>query len=198
METVVSTSSCHSPLRRREERRESRRHVEEVERLVRKSVRRVLWRRRAAHAWDVDDVSQHVLAHLYANDGRALSSWAAERGLSFESYVSVIAQRAAISALRRRDTCPRGEKVADPWVLDAQAAGGRSLEDDVAERVHSRACMSRLEAELSPLGQRVLQALYREEQSVEDASVALGMSADALYTWRNRIRSRARSLAREL
>jgi RNA polymerase sigma factor (sigma-70 family) len=198
MEAAVSTTTCQSATRRREDRLARRRNVEEVERLVRKSVRRVLWRRRAAHAWDVDDVSQHVLAHLYANEGRALSSWEADRGLSFASYVSVIAQRAAISALRRRDTCPRGEKVADPWLLDTQAVDGRSLEDDVAERVHSQECVERLEAELSPLGQRVLKALYREEQSVEDASVSLGMSADALYTWRNRIRSRARSLAQEL
>lgn len=169
----------------------TRQHVHEIARLARASVTRVLSRRKHALGCDADDLTQHVLAHLFANDARALCRWEQGYGVSYVSYVRMIAERAAISALRRRDHHPREEHPADPSVLDAFGDDERSIEDGLLERAHSRALVERLDRELTPCGRRVLRVLYAEGQSIEDASRSLGMSADALYTWRSRIRRHA-------
>ena len=172
-------------------------HVHEVSRLVRSSVTRLLSRRQRPLGCDVDDLTQHVLAHLFAYEARALSRWEDTHGVSYASYVRMIAERAAISALRRRDHNPREEHPADPSDLDERGVADRGAEEHMAERDHSRALVERLDRELSPCGRRVLRALYAEGLSVEDASQSLGMSPDALYTWRSRIRQRALLLSRE-
>ncbi len=172
-------------------------HVQEIARLVRSSVIRLLCRFRRPLACDVDDLTQHVLAHLFAHDARALNRWEEGHGVSYVSYVRMISERAAISALRRRDHNPRDEHPADPCDLDARGVCERGEEEQLVERDHSRALVERLDRELSPCGRRVLRALYAEGQSVEDASRNLGMSADALYTWRSRIRRRAILLSQE-
>jgi RNA polymerase sigma-70 factor (ECF subfamily) len=150
--------------------------------------------RRDLSRWDVEDITQQVLSLLYANDQRALDSFRPELGVPFASYVGLIAQRAAISTLRKRQHFPRAERAFDPLLLDRCAAEGPNLEDDLAERGYNSECVRRLESTLSARGRSVLRALYRDGLSVEDASVELGMSMDALYTWRHRIREKARQL----
>lgn len=174
------------------------RHVREVSRLVRRSVARLLQRGMRPPSCDVDDLTQHVLAHLFAHEARALSSWQDSRGVSYPSYVWMIAERTAISLLRRRDHNPREEYTADPADLDQRVAPGRDSEDRLAARDHSRALVRRLDRELSPTGQRVLRALYAEDLTIEEASRSLGVSADALYTWRSRIRKHAEVISREI
>jgi len=173
-------------------------HVREVSRLVRRSVVRLLHRGRPPRGCEVDDLTQHVLAHLFAHEARALASWQDSRGVSYPSYVWMVAERTAISLLRRRDHNPREEYSADPVDLDQRPAQARDSEDGFACRDHSRALVERLDRELSPTGQKVLRALYAEDLSIEEASRTLGVSADALYTWRSRIRKRAEVISREM
>lgn len=175
----------------------ARSHVQEVSRLVRASVIRLLSRRPRPLGCDADDLTQHVLAHLFADEAQALNRWEPSHGVSYASYVRMIAERAAISALRRRDHNPREEHPADPYDLDERGGLDGCVEERMVERDHSRVLVQRLERELSPCGRRVLRALYAEGLSVEAASRSLGMSADALYTWRSRIRQRALLLSQE-
>ena len=170
----------------------------QVAKLVRKCVERLQRKKRLPAAFDTDDLAQHVLLHLYAHDARVLLSWKEGFGTSYRGYLAMVAQRAAISALRRRDLNPRGELQTDPSTLDAWGCGSQSSEDLLMAKDFGAALLQRLGGQLSPLGRSVLVALYGNDMTIEEASAALGMSVESLYAWRARIKQRARSLSREL
>lgn len=172
--------------------------ISEITRLARSAVGRVLSRRGFGQATpDVEDLTQHVLAHLYAEDGRALHTWDPSYDVSFPGYVCLLARRSAISALRQRRHHPRDEWLADPVTLDARSGEGPTQEERWLEQDRCRRLLTRLEAELSPLGRRVLHALYAQDLSIEDASRTLGLTPDALYAWRARIRQHALRLSEQ-
>jgi RNA polymerase sigma-70 factor, ECF subfamily len=61
-----------------------------------------------------------------------------------------------------------------------------------------RLLLDRLREKLSPLGQRLFELLFVQEMSPEETMAATGLSADAVYAWRSRLRRLARKLLAEL
>src|SRR5881227_559933 len=58
---------------------------------------------------EVEDQSQEVFLALFRRDARSLRSWQAERGLSLENFVGLMAERRVKSFLRSGRQNPRKE-----------------------------------------------------------------------------------------
>lgn len=149
---------------------------------------------------EVDDLSQEVFLALFQDDARILRSWQPGRGLSLENFVGLVAERQAVSILRSGRRTPWRE---DPTLADDldRAAGGddgESAEEALISRDTLGRLLDRLAEELSPLGRFLFDLLLVEETPVAEAITATGMSADALYAWRSRLKRTARRLLGDL
>jgi RNA polymerase sigma-70 factor, ECF subfamily len=145
----------------------------------------------------VEDLSQDVFLLLFNDDARVLRSWQPEQGLSLENFVGLVARRQALSYLRSGKRNPWRE---DP-TLNGES-GEPAVDSDPEERTASREALRlllrRLQEELSPLGWHLFQLLLVQERSVEEVEQQTGMSPDALYAWRSRLRRVARRLLGEV
>lgn len=146
---------------------------------------------------DVKDHTQDIFLHLFENDAKVLRSWEPGRGMSFENFVGLIAERRTVSALRSgKRTAWREDDVYE----DDDTSGGALFgpEQSVVSGDMLRQLLYRLHEELSPLGWRLFQLLYLAEKSVEEVRAETEMSADAVYAWRSRLRRLARQRFEEL
>jgi RNA polymerase sigma factor (sigma-70 family) len=163
--------------------------------IVRKVVGKLITRPGRVH--EREDLAQTVLLHLLGNGGRALATWNPQHGTPFAAYAACLARRAAISALRGRQRNHLSEVAHDPIELPESSEAHES-EEQLAEREHARLLLVRARTALSPLGKRVFDVLFVEERDIDAASRELGMSEEALYTWRTRIRRHTRQVATSL
>ncbi len=148
---------------------------------------------------EVRDLTQEVLASLFAGDGRVLRSWSPDKGLSLSNFVGLVAQRQALSLLRTRRH--------SPWTEDPTEDVGALLpESDGPEaRVASRQTLERvlaeLEAQLSPLGLELFELLIVQQLEAPEVMERTGLGRDAVYAWRSRlgklVRQRAAALEAE-
>jgi len=154
--------------------------------------------RRGTVRQEVEDLSQQVFERLFEREGRALLDWDQEKGLPLPQYVGLVAEREVISILRSKRRSPYTERPTEDAQLESSARHHEGGEAGFVTRQMAATLCKRLEGSLSPLGFRVFLLLFRDEQSPEAVCQELGMSADALYAWRSRIRKAARELAEEL
>lgn len=146
----------------------------------------------------VEDLTQEVFLVLFADGGRVLRSWRPELGLSLENFAGLVAQRRAVSWLRGGK---RSQWREDPTLDEGAApepAGADDVEREAASREELRLLLGRLREELSPLGWSLFEELLVAERPVEEVERRTGMSRDALYAWRSRLRRLARRLLGEL
>jgi RNA polymerase sigma factor (sigma-70 family) len=147
---------------------------------------------------EVEDLSQDVFLALFSRDGHVLRTWQAERGLSLENFVGLIAERQVLSFLRS------GRR--NPWKEDASftaeeletEAPESGPEETASSREHLALLLDRLREELSPLGWRLFELLFVREMSQSEVEAASGLSADAVYAWRSRLRRLSQKLLAEL
>jgi len=148
---------------------------------------------------EVEDATQEVLLSLFSEHGKALRSWSPERGLSLEGFVGLVAQRQVLSVLRSRRRSPYTALPRAPEDLDEVRPSSRRSLHRVTE---ARDALSRLaeglQRRLSPVGLDVFERMYVEQQGVEEVSRDTGLSADAIYQWRTRIKRAARETRAEL
>ncbi len=175
--------------------------VDRLTPIVQARVARALLRRGDLRAFDVraqvEDLSQEVFLSLLSGDGKILRSWDPQRGLSLESYVGFVAERQVGAILRTGKRNPWKE---DP-TLDSEldrAAPQVSQEQTIVARDVLHRLLRRMEEQLSPLGRRLFELLYLRERSVAEVESEVGMSPDAIYAWRSRLRRLARQLLAEL
>ena len=147
---------------------------------------------------EVEDLSQDVFLALFSRDGRVLRTWQAERGLSLENFVGLIAERQVLVVPAQPRRNPRKE---DP-LLSADELEPPTLGSDpevtAASREHLALLLDRLREELSPLGWRLFELLFIQELSQAEVEAASGLSADAVYAWRSRLRRLAQKLLAEM
>jgi RNA polymerase sigma-70 factor (ECF subfamily) len=146
---------------------------------------------------EVADISQEVFLLLFANDGAVLRSWQPERGLSLENFVGLVAERQTASILRSGRRCPWRDDPTLGEELDTADAG--SLPEAVAaSREQLRHLWARLAEELSPLGRHLFDLIFVRELSADEVVGETGLSHDAVYAWRSRLRRLARRLLGEV
>ena len=147
---------------------------------------------------DIEDMTQEVLTRLFADQARALVEFRPECGPSLPAYVGLIAQREAISRLRSRSRSPLTECLEPCELFDRLTANTLSADQDVSARQLAERLLLRMRAELSPCGARVLEAMHEDDVPLDALGRELGISVDAVYAWRCRIRSLGKRLFAEL
>ncbi|MCP4660279.1 MAG: sigma-70 family RNA polymerase sigma factor [bacterium] len=175
--------------------------VDQLTPVIQARIARGLLRREAAAGGrsirqEVEDLTQEVFLELFADDGRVLRDWQPERGLSLRNFVGLVAERRTASLLRSARRSPWTEEPTAPAELDGTAPES-DPEDVAASREQLRLLLRRLRQELSPLGWHLFELLFVREQSVAEVVDATGMSGDAVYAWRSRLRRLAGRLARQ-
>jgi RNA polymerase sigma factor (sigma-70 family) len=146
---------------------------------------------------EVEDLSQEVFLSLFSRDGHILRSWQAERGLSLENFVGLIAERQVVSFLRSGKRNPWKEDPLPAEDLDTTSPDS-GPEEVTASREQLGLLLERLREKLSPLGHQIFVLLFVQEMTVPETMAASGLSADAVYAWRSRLRRVAQQLLAEL
>jgi RNA polymerase sigma-70 factor (ECF subfamily) len=143
---------------------------------------------------EVEDLTQEVFLGLFSRDGHVLRNWQAERGLSLENYVGLVAERHVVSFLRTGKRNPWREEPTDVEDLHV-ASVDCGPEEVTASREQLRLVLDRLRETVSPLGWRIFDLLFVQELTLQEVMAASGLSADAVYAWRSRLRRLAQDLA---
>lgn len=134
---------------------------------------------------EVADLTQEVLASLFAHGGRVLAAWAPEKGLSLNNFVGLVAQREALSLLRTRRHSPWTEEPTEDMGPLLPVISGP--EERLASRQALGAVLSWLEAHLSPLGLELFELLIVQDLDAAEVVERTGLSRDAVYAWRSRL-----------
>lgn len=146
---------------------------------------------------EVEDLAQEVFLSLFSRDGRVLRAWDSERGLSLENFVGLVAERQVVSFLRSGKRNPWKEDPTAAEELEA-AAPDQSPEQVTASREQLGLLLDRLREEVSPLGWRLFDLLFVRELSLPEVRAESGLSDDAVYAWRSRLRRLARRMLHEM
>lgn len=146
---------------------------------------------------EVEDLTQDVFLSLFSRDARVLRAWDAERGLSLENFVGLVAERQVVSSLRSGKRNPWKEEPSPAEDLEAPAPD-QSPEQVTASREQLSLLLDRLREEVSPLGWRLFDLLFVKELSLPEVKTASGLSDDAVYAWRSRLRRVAQRLLHEM
>lgn len=170
--------------------------------VIQARVARTLFARRAHLAGgnvrqEVEDLTQEIFLSLFAKDAHVLRGWQAERGLSLENFVGLVSERQVVSFLRSGKRNPRKEELSSQEDLDAEALD-QGPEEIAASREELGLLLERLREKLSPLGWHLFELLFMKEMSLDEARAASGLSADAVYAWRSRLRRLAQGLLADL
>lgn len=148
----------------------------------------------------LEDLVQEVFVSLLEADRRALKSWRTDGGLSFDNFVGLLAERRVLSLLRPGPH--RFVWAPDPTLTDGTADDHVAVDADFEIRAMSRDLLNelldRLQETLSPLGMHLFEALYVDQLAVDAAAARVGMSVEAVYKWRQRLRQCVARLAVEL
>lgn len=136
---------------------------------------------------EVEDFAQEIFLVLFADGGKVLRSWQPERGLSLPNFVGLVAERQTASILRSGRRSPWKEDPTLPEEFD-QAAPESGPEEVTASREQLQLLLDRLTEELSPQGRHLFDLLFLRELPCEEVTRQTGMSPDAVYAWRSRLR----------
>ncbi len=134
------------------------------------------------------DLMQDVYVELLARNGRVLRSWDPKRGRSLDSFVRLVARRHVAGVIRSKRRNPFSEPPLPAQTVDRQHSPVPGLEPHADARDRLDQLFARLEQRLDERGLMLFQMLYVEEQTVEEACEATGMTRDAVYAWRSRLK----------
>jgi len=146
---------------------------------------------------ELEDLTQEVFLYLFTGDSHVLRGWEDGRGLSLKNFVGLISERHVVSLLRSGRRNPWKEEPVPAGALDA-ARPDPGPEEVTAGREQLGLLLERLRASLSPFGYYLFELLFVQQLSVRETISISGLSADAVYAWRSRLRHLARELMVEL
>lgn len=155
---------------------------------------------------EVEDFIQEVFIALFEQDAKILRAWSPERGLSFLNFVGLVAERHVTTILRTGKRSPwREDPTQDTdieWkaqnVAGAQTQSYYTAETQVASKELLQLLLGRLAMEVSPLGQRLFELMFVQQRSPKFVCKQMNMSADAVYTWRRRLRNTANGIIEKI
>lgn len=172
--------------------------------VVRTRVARILSRHsrvdsRHPTIWDAEEVTQDVMAMLFADGGRALRGWDRGRGLSFLNFVGLITERTAARIIQVRN---RNARCIGPELGATEEDSLRDSkpgpESALAAREYSRFLIARIRETLSSRGGKLFDLLLIEARPIEEVCELTGHSREAVYAWRSRLGRLVRRIAREV
>ncbi|MEM6796066.1 MAG: sigma-70 family RNA polymerase sigma factor [Acidobacteriota bacterium] len=174
-----------------------RKLIDRLTPIVQVRVARVLLRRRPSlHGQqlrqEVEDLIQDVMLSLFTAGARVLRLWDPSRGLSLANYVGMVAERHAATILKSRKKTWPAELRPDEE-LDGPT-DRQDPEQQAAARQTLGQMLALLERELSDQGFELFKLLFVEELTVPEIRERTGLSDDAIYAWRSRLRRKTRSL----
>jgi RNA polymerase sigma factor (sigma-70 family) len=140
------------------------------------------------------DLVQDVLMSLLADDGKLLRRWDPARGSSLESFVRLITRRHVAGVVRSKRRNPYAEHPLPGEALDLQCSGDPELERRLEARDRLDNMLDHVRQRLDERGLLLFELLYVEERSIEDACEATGMTRDAVYAWRFRLKRKLEGL----
>lgn len=173
--------------------------IEYLTPIIRQRVTRALRARGASGSGmvggcDLDDATQHVFEYLFASNGRALCTWDPDRGSGLKGFVVMVADRQVCSLLRRKHCRPGVEMAAHETIANTQSpCPDPDRAADARDRLDK--LMRGLKSALTERGFHVCVEMFVQERSTQELQASLGMSRDALYAWRSRIRRTAVEVA---
>ena len=136
------------------------------------------------------DLTQEVFLSLFKNGGEVLRRWDPERGASLENFVGLVAERKAISEVRRIQGKPEQEIDDNLEPLDASPQA--EPERTVGSKHLLEGLLEHFREGLSPLGWTMFELLFIWEGTVQEVSRDLDMNQEAVRKWRTRLRGMAR------
>ncbi len=161
-------------------------------RAARAILRRQRFADRSRLRQEIEDLVQDVLVSLFANNARVLRNWNQDKGLSLLNYVGLVTERLVSSILQSGKKTWPAELVATES-LDRPTTE-RDPEQQTAARQTLRWVLKQLKEDLSPQGFEMFRLLFMEELSVSEIRQQTGLSDDAIYAWRSRLRRTTRRL----
>jgi RNA polymerase sigma-70 factor (ECF subfamily) len=164
------------------------RHFQQrFEKLIGLCVRKVMRRYQARHTQDdVDDIVAEVWLLLLADDRRRLRSFDATRGLRLGTWLGQIARNHAIDHLRRR----RRESYLEDIAEREQLAVCYATPHEHLERRQAYALAERAIERLKEHERRFLLSCYRDDQTPAQLARELGVSVNAVYSRRFKVRAK--------
>jgi DNA-directed RNA polymerase specialized sigma24 family protein len=194
-------SSADRELVERAVRREPRACAALVERftpIIRRRVARALQVHgarsgRAVERGDVLDLAQEVFVVLLDREARVLRSWEPSRGLSLDNFVGLVAEREARSIARSGRRSAWAERPTAYDDLSVHPAS-HSMEGELSSRDELTRALGALRERLTPAGYAMFEALFLDESSIEEVAARFATTANALYTFRSRLRRELASL----
>lgn len=164
-------------------------------RLITLCVHKVLRRYQAQRrAEDVEDIVSDVWLQLLADDCRRLRHFDATRGLSLGTWLGQIATNATIDQLRKRRREHYLEDLAERETLAVAHATPHDLLEQRQTFVLARCAIEHL----TDHERRFLYACYRDDRAPRDLAVELGVSVNAIYNRRFKVRAKLTRLVTQL
>lgn len=170
---------------------------------VQKRVNAVLSRRALtagvqARRQEVLDLTQDVFVALFEHDCKALRAWDPQKGAALPTWVGRIAEKRVISTLRTQKRNPWTETPTEADAMDRMNAPADSPHAQVAGREELRRLLDQLRVELSAEAYAIFIDLYVEQREVAEIAAAHGMTPNAVYIWRTRLKKKARAALEKL
>ena len=132
------------------------------------------------------DLVQDVFVLLLERQGRVLRAWDPGRGLSLEGFVGLVAER---EALTFRRVGRRSAWAENPTDDIADGHDERPSPEASAEaREQLQLLLDYLSERLSPHAAQLFEALYANNLPLAEVCSRFGMTADAVYSFRTRLK----------
>lgn len=146
---------------------------------------------------EIEDLTQEIFVRLFAHDGRRLRAWDPDLAPA-RPFFGLVAERIAVNLLASRTRKPWMDEATDPADL---ARDVPAREPDPERRLASRDALHRLLdrlGELNPRDRALFQLIHVEQADTAEVAEALGISREAVYQGKRRLRQRLMALYAEV
>ncbi len=170
--------------------------------VIQASVAHLLTRFQSAHknkniATEVADYCQEILLLLFKNNAKTLLGWEPEKGMSLTSFVSLIAKRRVISDLRHAKLHLSLDDKSVKHSLKNHITQG-DIASQLSDRQLVYQVVTHLKNDISELGFDIFTQLFLFENTPEEISQNIGISVNAIYVWKNRIKKQAQLILKKI
>ena len=138
-----------------------------------------------------------VFVGLFSNNGKLLRAWDPQRGRNLNSYAQLVARSRVSTIMRNARRNPWTEEPTDEQTIEEVTRPANDQSRRIEDADVLRDLVARLEQRLDERGMLLFRMLWIEECSVEEACAATGMTRDAVYAWRCRVRKLFAQLVEE-